>query len=212
MDRIKLQNGLIAFGGRKGEGKTRFALKLANHLAKTEKVLYLSYQDYSEKLQKKLTVTDGQVHPNLELNTAFDYFCLKTMIEISEYVKLKQFTTLIIDDLECFNQFNAFDSFTSYPNTNTDPLLFFTNMLKIRVIVLVNITAEYNTDATPRPQIRHFIWSRTQINNAVQILALYRPALHGLLHDEDGNSLSEIVEVHELKNEECEERVIVFGN
>lgn len=73
MEQIKLSNGLIAFGGAKGAGKTRFMLKLANYIAKTEKVLFVSYQDYAEKLEHILKRIDTQIRSNLELNTTLGY-------------------------------------------------------------------------------------------------------------------------------------------
>ena len=61
MERIKLSKGVIALGGTQGVGKTRFSLKLANYTAEKEKVLFISYQDYNEKLISIVNELDGKV-------------------------------------------------------------------------------------------------------------------------------------------------------
>jgi KaiC/GvpD/RAD55 family RecA-like ATPase len=205
MDRLKLSSGLIAFGGEKGIGKTRFALKLGNHLARAEKVLFLSYQDYSEKLITDIREMDGFISDNLEVNTSMDYYGVGSFLEIIKYVEAGDFRTVIIDDLFSFNrdQFYEFDDHGR--DAAVDALLYLVTQLKIRLVFNIDIHSSHQNHT---PRIRDFNWSRKIVNNCSQILALYRPAHFGITEDENGNSLEDLIEIYDLKNEENRENLI----
>jgi hypothetical protein len=209
MDRLQLSQGLIAFGGEEGIGKTRFTLKLANHIARKEKVLFLSYQDYRENLIKIIREMDENISPNLEVNTLMEYYGVGILMEIINYAESKSFTTLILDDLACFkrNEFHECDE--QGRDAAVKALLYLANQLKIRLIFSINI---YSSHRYHIPRIRDFNWSRRIINDCSQILALYRPAHFGITEDENGNSLVELIEVYNLKNEDHSEEVIQFDD
>ncbi len=209
MDRLKLSRGLIAFGGEEGIGKTRFALKLANHLALNEKVLFLSYQDYREKLITITREMNGFIHNNLEVNTLIDYYGVGSFIKILKHSEAGNFKTVIIDDIECFNrnQFYEFDE--QGRDAAIEALLHLTNQLNIRLIFTISIQSSHRYHI---PRARDFNWSRRLINDCSQILLLYRPAYFGIAEDENGNSLVDLIEVHNVKNETCKDELIQFND
>jgi hypothetical protein len=212
MERIKLSNGLILFGGMKRMGKTLFTLKLANYIANNEKVLFLSFQDYHEKLQNILLEMDGFIEDNLEINSSLDYYKLHSFIRLIDYLKTGKFTTIIIDDLHSYFNCESYDSIDYDANEATDPLLFLSNLLNIRVIINVRIAQSNPYDNSYSPKIRHFIWTRSLIDTASQVYAIFRPYSCGIKEDEDGNSLSEVIEIYSLKNEKHEEEIILLNN
>ncbi len=209
MDRLKLSSGLIAFGGEKGIGKTRFALKLGNHLARAEKVLFLSYQDYSEKLITDIREMDGFISDNLEVNTSMDYYGVGSFLEIIKYVEAGDFRTVIIDDLFSFNrdQFYEFDDHGR--DAAVDALLYLVTQLKIRLVFNIDIHSSHQNHT---PRIRDFNWSRKIINDCAQIIALYRPSVLGFTDDEVGEPLKDLIEIYNLKNENHQEEVIQFDD
>jgi hypothetical protein len=212
MNQIELSKGLIALGGNKGIGKTRFSLKLANFLAKHEKVLYISYQDYSEKLHSIINEIDIDVNENLEINTSFGYFNVGTFLKMMNYVKEKVITTLFIDDLDCFNR-NEFHEFNEIEKDSAiEGLLFISKQLNIRVIFNLVLTKNYHSYNFVRPQIRDFDWSRKIVNDCSQIFALYRPVFYGMTEDEDGFSLLDVIEILNLKNQTHKELIYKLDN
>lgn len=209
MDQLKLSQGLIAFGGIEGVGKTRFMLKLANYLAKREKVLYLSYQDYSEKLVTIVRNIDGIVYENLEVNTSMDYYGIGCFLEIIKHKKSKGFKTLIVDDIDSFNR-NQFYEFDENGKDNAiEGLLYLANHLNIRIIFIIDVKSTFQYKI---PRVRDFNWSRRMINDCSQILALYRPIYLGITEDENGKSSADLIEVYSLKNDNDEEEVIRLEN
>lgn len=212
MNQIEISKGLIALGGDKGIGKTRFSLKLANFLAKTEKVLFISYQDYREKLHSILEEIDNEVNKNLEINTSFDYFNVGTFLKMINYIKEKRFTTLFIDDLDCFNR-NAFQEFNEIEKDSAiEGLLFLSKHLKLRVMFNLVLTKNYHFHNYDRPQIRDFDWSRKIMNDCSQIYALYRPAFYGVTEDEEGFSLLDLIEILNLKSANHKEKIYKLDN
>jgi hypothetical protein len=212
MNQIELSKGLIALGGNKGIGKTRFSLKLANFLAQHEKVLYISYQDYSEKLHSILNEIDIDVNENLEINTSFGYFNVGTFLKMIKHIKEKVITTLFIDDLDCFNR-NEFYEFNEIEKDSAiEGLLFISKQLNVRVIFNLVLTKNYRSYNFVRPQLRDFDWSRKVVNDCSQIFALYRPAFYGISEDEDGCSLLDVIEVLNLKNQTHKELIYKLDN
>ena len=212
MYRIKLSKGLIAFGGAKGVGKTRFMLKLANHLALTEKVLFVSYTDYKERLEHILKGIDGQINPNLEVNTTLGFYCVESFLELIEYIEDYCFKTVIIDNMECYS-LNPTGTF-SYPGKDglVNSLLFITNYLKVRILFTTYLVSNSFHDDYSSPSLNSFIWSREIINQCEQIFALHRPVLYGITENSEGNPIKDYIELISLKNEEHREFKITFSN
>jgi hypothetical protein len=213
MNRLKLSNGLIVFGGDRGAGKTRFLLKLANYLALSEKVLFVSYTDYTERLEHILQGIDGIINPNLELNTTLGYYCVDSFIELIEHIEDGEFTTVIIDDVEHYSLSPA--GTFSYPGKDgiVDALLFISTRIKVRVVFSTRLVSNYLDDAFSAPTLQNFIWSREIINQCEQIYAIHRPTLYGIVEDkEEGFFYKDRIEVVSLKNETHELESIRFSN
>jgi len=212
MYRIKLSKGLIAFGGAKGVGKTRFMLKLANHLALTEKVLFVSYTDYKERLEHILKGIDDQINPNLEVNTTLGFYCVESFLELIEYIEDYCFKTVIIDNMECYS-LNPTGTF-SYPGKDglVNSLLFITNYLKVRILFTTYLVSNSFHDDYSSPSLNSFIWSREIINQCEQIFALHRPVLYGITENSEGYPIKDYIELISLKNEEHREFRITFSN
>lgn len=158
---INPEKGLIVLGGLKNSGKTRFALQWANQLAEKEKVLYVSYQDYPEKLYADLQRMGCPPNEKLKIRSNLAYYGTDFFMQILQLIKLKGYTTLIVDDMECLNQFQEFDPCNYLDEKNTDPLHFIAVIMNIRIIVLVNIINELWEESFPVPKLRHFVYSRS---------------------------------------------------
>ncbi|MDY0201296.1 MAG: hypothetical protein RBR40_09940 [Tenuifilaceae bacterium] len=212
MERIKLSNGLVAFGGAKGVGKTRFLLKLANYLAKTGKVLFVSYSDYKERLEHVIKGIDGTINSNLELNTHLGYYCVESFLELIEYIEEGDFKTVIIDNAECYS-LNPAGTF-SYPGKDgvVDALLFISNRLKVRVMFTSYLVSNSFTEDYSSPTLNNFIWSREIVNQCEQIYVFYRPTMYGFKFDEEGTPIDDNLELISLKNEEHNEHKIIYPN
>lgn len=210
MEKIKLAKGLIALGGQADLRTTRFALKYANHLAKNERVLYVSYKLYKEKLDSIIFEMDEKINDNLELNPNFEHLGLTSFFQFYEKIRTDCIDVLIIDDIECFCPINRNKNFSE----NYDPVLMLkhlSQLTNIKVLFITNTkriySCEYDAD---RPKLQDFWWSRNIINECSQIYALYYPEVYGMLEDADGNSLEHIIELHHLKNENNSEEVFSF--
>jgi hypothetical protein len=210
MDRIKLSNGVITLGGTQGVGKTRFALKLANHLALNEKVLFISYQDYKEKLISIVTELDGHIQENLEINTSFKYCNLMTFLDVYDYVEKYNFTTIFIDDIDWFNE--GIRSLTDqyYKEASIKALLFLSRKLNVRVVFTLSIKERY--DFPVESSVRNFSWSRSLVNECFQIYVLYRPYFYGYAVDQHGECLVDQIRVITVKNENHKEETIILDN
>ena len=213
MDQLKLSNGLIAFGGDRAVGKTRFLLKLANHLALTEKVLFVSYTDYTERLEHTLRGIDENINPNLELNTTLGYYCVESFIELIEHIEEGAFTTVIIDDVEQYSLSPT--GSLSYPGKDgiVDALLFICNRIKVRVVFSTRLVSNYLDDVYTAPNLQNFIWSREIINQCKQIFVIHRPTLYGIvLDEEEGFFYKDRIKVVSLKNETHSPESIRYDN
>ncbi len=210
MDRIKVSNGIIAFGGTPRIGKTRFSLKLANYIAQKERVLFISYQDYKEKLISIVNELDDHVQENLEINTSFKYCNLLTFLDVYDYVEKNEFTTVFIDDIDWFNE--GIRSLTNqyYKEASIKALLFLSKKLNVRVIFTLSIEERY--DYPVENSVRNFSWSRSLVNECSQIYVLYRPYFYGYATNQNGECLVDQIRLISLKNENHKEETIILDN
>ena len=95
-----LENGIIVFGSRPGMGLTRTTLKIANQLAKSVNVVFISYQDYKEKLIKIIKEQGESLNPHLMIDTDLNFYEYGFTQDISELISRTSAHTLIIDDLD----------------------------------------------------------------------------------------------------------------
>ncbi|MDA3892057.1 MAG: hypothetical protein PF517_10385 [Salinivirgaceae bacterium] len=196
INELKLAKGLIAIGGRKGEGKTIFILHLSNNLAKTERVLFVSYQDYHSKLEEMVIKIDKNgVNKNLILNTTLDYYEDDYVgMQMIKQIKDNEISTIIIDDIHDF----VGDDYSI--NKAIVGLKHLSEFLNIRIIFTINTSKndiEYSQGE--RLKIRDFRW-RSVVNECDEIYAIYRPTAFGFTEDESGYISPNDTEFYSLKN------------
>jgi len=91
--------------------------------------------------------------------------------------------------------------------------LFIKNHTKARIIFSITLHENYNVDnSSSRPNLSDFIWPRAVVNQCSQIYAIFRPAFHGLIMDENDNSIIDCIELHSLKNEMHQPYLVEFDN
>lgn len=207
MNRIKLSNGLIAIGGALKIGKTNFSLKLANHLALTEKILFLSWQDCKDNLEATIVRMGDTINENLDINTSLDNLNVGSFLELISIIEDNKYTSIFIDDIENFTQYNFKDMFSEQKDSSIKAMKYIVNTLNVRIIL--NTTILYDRW---EPTLRLFDWSRSIINDCNQILAIYRPAYFGITQDDEGNSLLDKIEILNLKNDNCLKETIELSN
>jgi len=217
MEKIKLNKGLIAIGSSKGEGKTRFSLKLANYIAQNENVLFISYTTYKEKLISNIIEIDGFINEKLDINTSFSYWGTEVFLDIIKYVKTNKISTIFLDDIENFCGYNGNKDDTikdlKYLSELLDiKLVFSTNLIRLDSIEYSNYEGSMITIVNYKPNLKEFKWSHRLINDCTQIIGLYRPSYNGFTEDADGNSSYDRIEIYYLKNNENENNIYILSN
>lgn len=200
MESIELPIGLTAVGGLKGEGKTAFCLKLANHLAQREKVLFISYQDYKEKIEKYLASIDSSINPGLAIRTDFEYFGLDTYVKLMWLLQDKSYSTVFIDNSDFLNKYDPWDRAYGEVDEFIEALELMHHFCRVKVVFTINIgqKADYSRKY---PMLRDFNSSRHISNKCQQVLAVYRPHYHGYMEDEQGVPLINRFDIYSLKNQ-----------
>lgn len=200
MESIELPIGLTAVGGVKGEGKTSFCLKLANHLAQREKVLFISYQDYKEKIKEHLISTDRSINPGLKIRTDFEYFGLDTFVKLMWHLEKKSYSTVFIDNSDFLNKYDPWDRAYGDVDEFIEALELMHHFCRVKVVFTINIgqKADYSRKY---PMLRDFNSSRHIPNKCRQVIAIYRPHYHGYIEDEQGLPLKNRLDVYSLKNQ-----------
>ena len=203
---VKLAKGLIAIGGRKGEGKTIFILHLSNYLAKTERVLFVSYQDYHSKLEEMVIKIDkGGVNKNLLLNTTLEYYEDDYVgMQMIKQIKDNDISTIIIDDIHDF----VGDEYSI--NNTIVGLKHLSELLNIRIIFTINTSNDIENSQGGRLKIRDFRW-RNVVNECDEIYAIYRPTAFGYTEDESGYISPNNTGFYSLKNANNIEHKWVFN-
>ena len=200
MESIELPMGLTAVGGLKGEGKTAFCLKLANHLAQREKVLFISYQDYKEKIEKHLSNIDRSINPGLAIRTDFEYFGLDTYVKLMWLLQDKSYSTVFIDNSDFLNKYDPWDRAYGEVDEFIEALELMHHFCRVKVVFTINIgqKADYSRKY---PMLRDFNSSRNIPNKCQQVIAVYRPHYHGYMEDEQGVPLKNRFDIYSLKNQ-----------
>ncbi len=173
MEKLRLANGLIALGGLKGKGKTMFALQLANELAKKEKVLFLSWQDYGSNLEQLLLEIDGGVAEKLKINSKQNWFGVSTFLELINLIEAEKYTTIFIDDVDTFLGGEDFFRGTDYSFRDEliSALSFLVERYKIRIVFVLRLD-RLDDEMEITPSLRDFVWSRLIINDCHQVLGI----------------------------------------
>ncbi len=190
MEKIKLSKGLIAIGGNEKSGKTSFSILLANKIAKKEKVLFLNWKDYADRLHQIIRNNGEIVNNFLDINTNIEYFSVGSFIKIMELIDINKYSFIFIDDINYFTQtgnlFSELDQYNTYgKNSAIRALRFIVDKFKVNVIFNIEI------DTNETPQLADFAWSRLIINECDQVLAI---------NENDKNK----IEVYNLKKQNLE--------
>lgn len=212
MERIKLSKGVIAFGGSAGIGKTRFMLKLANHLAKNEKVLYVSYQDYREHSVSIMEEMGDQLHKNLKITTNIGYFNVASILQLIKHIETNSFSTVFIDDIDGFKRGQFIDFNEEDRNSVIEALVFIAKLLDIRIVFNLSLKWYNSSFQFIRPGLRDFDWSRNIVSECAQVYAINRPFFYEISEDEDGNSVENLIEIISLKNEQNKTKIYNLDN
>jgi len=189
MEKLTLSKGLIAIGAVEKGNKTTYAIRLANELAKKEKVLYLNWTDFADRLHYLIKKGGSDINKNLDINTNIGYFDVGSFITIMELIETNNYSTIFIDDINYFSQsgaeFDVFDEINSNGKDNViRALRYIADKLNVRVVFNITIYANET------PKLADFVWSRLIINDCDQVIAL----------NENDNNL----EIFNLKNEKLE--------
>ncbi len=198
-------SGIIVFGSRPGMGLTTTTLKLANQIAQSKNVIFISYQDYEEKLLKILERHAEAVSRYLTINTSFDFYGDSFVQDISELMASKSVDTVVIDDLDSMLG-EYFDLEIRHRDMLLQKLQALTRVNNTRIILNVTVSqkVEYRNDSK-KPMLRDFTWSRNLMGIADQVYTIYRPEYYLLVEDENGKSTSGRIDIDLIKDRECKE-------
>ncbi|MBV6641043.1 MAG: hypothetical protein KI791_10000 [Cyclobacteriaceae bacterium] len=199
--------GLILFGARPGMGLTRTVLKLANHLAESETVLFISYQTYERKLIKICEELNFQKQDILFFNTRLGFYDMLSDYKTSLNVEISRTNprTVVIDDLDGLlgENYDLDVSLRADLITGLQELAVDAN---IRIILNVTLSRKVeHRGGDHRPKLRDFTWCRDLVHVANEVYILYRPEYYGMRQDEHGNNLSGLMEINRVKESNCNE-------
>jgi hypothetical protein len=183
-------------------GLTTLTLQLANQLARENKTVFITYQDYAESLRAILLEKGEVVSDNLHFNTILSYYQPDFVTDLKEIIISEGYSNVILDDLpSLLGEQNQLDA--DMKNELIESLKRLATVLQIRLILNTSLPDQVESRGGDRkPMIRDFTWSRNLIHAADQVLALYRPGYYGITEDESGHSLLHLREVLSLKNAE----------
>lgn len=204
IEKLKLSQGLVIFGGRPGMGLTRLTLKLANQIASHDKVLFVSYQEHETQLELLTSSLEPELAENLTINSSLQFFNYGVFELLTNQLKADKISTLVIDDLNNFIE----------PKSDADSYLkdiIISNFReiadKLNIQIILNLSLSQTVEhrgGDKKPLIRDFRGSRKIMNECDQIFSLYRPAYYGITQLEDGSSALDDIEIECLKNDSGE--------
>jgi hypothetical protein len=201
MESIKLEKGVIAVGGIGHVGKSMFCLQFANYLAKSEKVLFISYEEYSEKLLKNLMERDKYISKNLEVCSRYNFFGFDALLEIIEHVTTNNIKTVFFDNSDITTDFNHLAPLPGYANAQE-----FVEILEMlckyfidRAIFTTKIRGKSDF-LHQTPSLRDFNFSYSIPNKCNQVFAIDREKYRYLDWNED-QTVMDAIELVDLKND-----------
>jgi replicative DNA helicase len=210
MRTIALKPGeLIVFGGRQGMGLSRLTIKIANELALSSNVLFVSYQTYKEKILKTITEQGSRPTTKLIIDTTLP-FNFEAFYHLREIIKSRKANYVFVDDLDSFMGADRY-----YFSTDEIIKSFHQLVSDFKVTIVLNLTVSGNSEkrsGSHKPLLRDFDWARNIIELADQIYSIYRPAYYGLTQDENGDTVKHIIEINCLKNARNEIHLIKIDN
>lgn len=198
MKRIQLSNGIIAIGSEEDSVASKFSIRLANYLAKSEKVLFITYFDYSEKIKKELFDIYNRIEQKLIIDDSFERFNVDTFLEIIKKVNDNKYTTVFIDSVEQFLN-NYFETYFEKHNQSVlDAFKYLTENYNVRIIFTTRISETHAL----QPNLADFTWDRKLINYCNQIYAVYDKRDQSII-DAESDKVYRQTMLLSLKNESC---------
>ena len=197
MDKLDLPKGLTFLSGWKRGGKSRFALKWANHLAKNQKVLYLNWGSYEAKHLHDLKQMGDDISPKLEIDSSYDFLDSNTYIEIFTHIEKEGFDVVFFDDIQytIYNHFN--DNYYADQSAICNAMVFLSRLLDVKVVLVSEVTEMWNGHVSDLSLKQY---PRELVNKCSQIYFLNRPYLNDFKEDINGNSTLHHIELISLKN------------
>lgn len=211
MNRIDLPKGFTFLSGRKRGGKSRFALKWANHLAKTQKVLYLNWGSYEEKHIHDLKQMGDEISLGLTIDSEYDFLDSNSFIEIYNHLEKDRFDVVFFDDIQytVYNHFN--DNYFADQSAISNALVFLSQLLDVKVILVSEVSDMWNEYRGDLDLLLR-IFPREIVNKSNQIYFLNRPYLNDFKEDHNGNSTIHHIELISLKNKDNKEFKYILDN
>ena len=210
---------MIAIGGSDRDMAPNFSMKLANHLAKNENVLFITYLSYKEKVKYDIENMDGKLESGLFIKDDINRFNVESFLKIISLIEELSINTVFIDDMETFigNGFTIDTIFEERNEAVVDSFIYLFKKYHVRIIfnVVFKFDKEYsfviNGDGV-LPIISCFTWNRRMISICSQIYTVYRPSQHGYKENADGESIIDRIEIMSVKNERCVNETIILDN
>lgn len=207
MHRITLSNGIVAIGGPKGIGKTRFTLSLAQQVSSQKNVLYFSTHNYKEQLELILKQDFKSDLSNLYIETNLEYLYSSDFIRLYRFVEDNQFNVIVFDDLTLIKHY------ISNQKLFIEFLNFMCEKLQCTVILILDISSILDDNMNDTYEIICSLPANLSMFNLVygssfmqackEVYAIHRPNFYDI-------SESTNFEIHPLKNSECNHTPIIF--
>lgn len=205
------KKSLIVFGADKGMGLTTTTLRIANSLALKEKVCFISYQDHKASLQRKLRDCGEEPENLLKLEDGVSFMEPCFISELTQLIQQNQYSTIFIDSLDYLNgddpAMNQFER--DYLVVDLKGLV---DLFGCTIILNVWLSDQLeNRGGDHRPKYRDIVWCRKLSALADQIFAIYRPVYYGMVQDENGDDIVNMLEIISLKDESGSEVSIKYA-
>jgi len=210
---MQLEVGINLFGGLKRSGKSRFCLKWANQIAQTQKVLFLNWTSFSEKLQSELIEMGETPHKNLSIYTMSEDFNMEIFLDIYDLIETDKFEVVVFDDIY-LNERNRMDcDYLECDSALIRGLSFLVKQLNVKILLPNDVKPFFRLEQPVfHTDIKNFKFSHNLLTISKNIWFMYRPHFCGVFETPDGQPTIDKIEVFSLKNASLKEYVILFDN
>lgn len=212
MDRIKLSKGIIAIGGPAKDEASLFSMKLANHIAQEENVLYLTYVSYKVKIQKEIERMDGSVNSKLFIEDDFEHLTVASLLRIISYIKEKAITTIFIDDIDIFRVQGCEICCDERSQALLDSLQYLSGTYSTRILFNASLKNPEDLLDYSLPKLPCFLLEKQLTSVCTQLYIVNRLMAHGITEDEIGLSTENQIEILFVKNERGENEILELDN
>ncbi len=136
MQKQELHKGLNIISCDEDENKIINLLKWANNLALTNKVLFISWEISSAKLQKHFSNPEEPKNINLDTYTQFEYLDASSFVAIFDMIETGSYSIVFLEGIyhSCKNYFC--DNHHAQGSATINSLTFLANKLDITLILI----------------------------------------------------------------------------